>query len=340
VVFTPKRGGTVVTETVPVPNVNGSVDATLTAQAGPLSRGPLPATIQRILYQLWGEQPNNVVWTEEVIKRAIDDLKFIVKRGPRHLPELFRYLGFLHLIWAKFEFVVRHFPRFNQTSASSKDLIARGSSIEEMFSMAHYLYVLKSWGLKGTFAEFGCYKGFSTSMLSEACFQLGISMDAFDSFAGLPPSESKYYNAGEFMGSLPEVQGNVTAFGKIEAVAFHKGFFADTLPKCALQPLCIWMDVDLESSSRDIMSILDRLPVESCLFSHECYPEYFSPTGIKAKRSADSVMGPILDAFSRNRRQITGAFVWGNMGAFWDRNHGIPVLPVEALLKIKDLAVF
>jgi len=335
VVFKPKRGAAVASQPVSVPNVKGSVDATLPDKG--LSPGPLPAPIHSLLCQLWGEQSYNVVWTEEVIKQAVEDLKFIVQHGPRHLPELFRYLGFLRLIWTKFEFTLRHFPKFNETAASSKDFLAIGSSIPEMFGIAHHLYVLKSWGLKGDFAEFGCYKGFSTSMLSEACFQLGIRMHVFDSFAGLPPSESGYYRAGDFKGSLPEVQQNVSAFGKIEAVTFHKGFFADTLPASTLQPLCMWMDVDLESSSRDIMSILDRLPVESCLFSHECYPEYFRADGIKEARSADSVIGPILDAFRKHNRQITGMFVSGNMGAFWDRNRGIPVLPVDELLRIKDL---
>jgi len=335
VIFKPKRGAAVASATVSVPNVNGSVEE-MVAKIAP-SPGPLPASIQVMLCRLWGKQPNDVAWTAEVIRQAVDDLKFLVQRGPRHLPTLFHYLGFLQLIWAKFEFVLRHFPKFNETAASDKDLLAIGSSVPEMFSIAHYLYVLQSWGLKGDFAEFGCYKGFSTSMLSEACFQLAIPMHVFDSFAGLPPSESNYYRAGEFMGSFPEVQRNVSAFGKIQAVTFHKGFFADTLPASTLQPICMWMDVDLESSSRDIMSILDRLPVESCLFSHECYPEYFRPDAIKEARSADSVIGPIVDAFRKNGRQITGTFVSGNMGAFWDRNYGIPVLPVDELLKIKDL---
>jgi hypothetical protein len=100
------------------------------------------------------------------------------------------------------------------------------------------------------------------------------------------------------------------------------------------------MDVDLESSSRDIMTILGRLPVESCLFSHECCPEYFGPTGIVAARGPDSVVGPILDAFRENGREITGRFISGNTGAFWDRNRGIPVMPVNELIRIKDLGRF
>jgi O-methyltransferase len=335
IVFKTKSGVEALSETFVIPNLNGSVCTAEANDNGPLS--PLPLPIHRLLCQLRGDETYNAPWTGDLIEEAIDDLAFIVKRGPRHLPDLYHYLGFLKMIWAKFEFILCHFPKLNESASADKDSIAIASSVPEMFSIAHYLYVLKSRGLQGQFAEFGCFKGFSTSMLSEACFQLSLPMHVFDSFAGLPPSESEYYRAGEFMGSLLEVQRNVKAFGKIEAVTFHPGFFADTLPESDLQPICIWMDVDLESSSRDVMTILGRLPVESCLFSHECCPEYFLPTGIAPVRGPDSVIGPILDAFRANKRDITGTFISGNTGAFWDRKLGIPVMPVSALIRIKDL---
>jgi hypothetical protein len=65
------------------------------------SLSPLPLPIHRILFQLRGEEIYNAAWTEELIKQAVDDLAFIVQRGPRHLPDLYHYLGFLKLIWAK-----------------------------------------------------------------------------------------------------------------------------------------------------------------------------------------------------------------------------------------------
>src|SRR3984893_9789208 len=335
VIFKQKRGADFASEAIVIPNLNGSARASAADNKGTLS--PLPLPVHRILCPLRGEEAYNIPWTDEVVKQAVEDLAFIVQRGPRHLPDLYHYLGFLKLIWAKFDFILHHFPKFNESTTSDKDSIAIASSIPEMFSIAHSLYVLKTRGVQGHFAEFCCFKGFRTSMLSEACFQLGIPVDVFDSFAGLPPSESHYYQTGEFMGSLPEVQRNVSTFGKMEAVTFHPGFFADTLPKSDLQPMCIWMDVDLESSSRDIMTILGRLPVESCLFSHECCPEYFGPTGIVAARGPDSVVGPILDAFRENGREITGRFIFRKTGAFWDRNRGIPVIPVSELIRIKDL---
>lgn len=333
VVFKQRLGGEVASDPIRIPNLHG-YDRSPNRNA---TSSPFPAPIHSILCQLQDEVYNGP-WTDELIHQAVDDLIFVVQRGTRHLPHLYHYLGFLRMIWAKFEFDLRYFPKFNESSTSHKDSIAIASSIQEMFSIAHYLYVLKSRGLQGRFAEFGCFKGFSTSMLSEACFQLGIPMDVFDSFAGLPPSDSPYYRAGDFMGALPEVRRNVSSFGKIESVTFHPGFFTDTLPKVDLQPLCIWMDVDLESSSRDVMTVLGRLPVESCLFSHECRPEHFLRTGIQAIRGTDSVMGPIVDGFRENGREITGRFLFGNTGAFWDRRYGIPVMPVDELLRIKDLA--
>jgi hypothetical protein len=333
VLFKQKHGGGVASEPIRIPNVHGSERPTTPISAP----SPLPAPIHAILCQLRGGEVYQRAWTDELIHQAVDDLSFVVQRGTRRLPHLYHYLGFLRMIWTKFEFVLRYFPKFNESSTSDKDSIAIACSIQEMFSIAHYLYVLKSRGLQGRFVEFGCFKGFSTSMLSEACFQLGIPMDVFDSFMGLPPSDSPYYRAGDFMGSLPEVRRNVSAFGKIENVTFHPGYFADTLPKADLQPLCIWMDVDLESSSRDVMTILGRLPAESCLFSHECSPEYFRPTGIQEIRGTDSVMGPIIDAFRENGRELTGRFLFGNTGAFWDRRYGIPVMPVDELLRIKEL---
>lgn len=336
VVFRQVRGEAIASDPVIIPHVTENSLGRGSTTPAPV---PLPLPIYSLLCDLRGGQVYSAPWTDELLHEAIDDLAFVARRGTKRLPSLYHYLGFLRTIWAKFEFVLQHFPKFNANSRSQKDSIAIASSVEEMFSIAHYLYVLKSQGKTGHFAEFGCFKGFSTSMLSEACFQLGIPMEVFDSFAGLPTSASAYYQAGEFMGSLAEVRRNVSAFGKIEAVTFHAGYFGDTLPQTDITLLCLWMDVDLESSSRDVMSILGKLPIGSCLFSHECNPEYFKEGRVEAPRGTDSVIGPIVDAFTEQGRHITGRFLFGNTGAFWDLRYGTPVLPVRELLRIKDLAV-
>jgi O-methyltransferase len=124
--------------------------------------------------------------------------------------------------------------------------------LEEIISTIHHLYVLNSYGVPGAFAEFGSFKGYSASMLSWACASLGIEMHIFDSFEGLPPSASAFYRAGDFAGSLEEVRHNIELFGAVENVVFHKGYFHDSLRNCAMPRLIsLWMDVDLQNSSRD-----------------------------------------------------------------------------------------
>ena len=134
------------------------------------------------------------------------------------------YIRYLTSCWSHFNFVAGSFPAANRNSApGNKDFFCKANSPIEMVAIAHHLYVLKSYGVEGAFAEFGCFKGFSSSMLSLACSLLGIKMHVYNSFEGLPSSASSYYEKGEFSGSLEEVQRNIEQFGEIEPVVFHKG---------------------------------------------------------------------------------------------------------------------
>jgi hypothetical protein len=194
-------------------------------------------------------------------------------------------------------------------------MAAVASTPQEHFIIAHHLYTLKGHGVAGDLVEFGCFKGFSTSCLSFACQLLGMRMQVFDSFEGLPPSDSSYYEAGDFAGSLAEVERNVGNFGAPDVVSYHKGFFADVLHVDLGPVACIWMDVDLEVSARDAMQALGRLDPRSCLFSHECAPQSFDDDGrIKIVDSPDSVLPPIREAFIRENRQPLGRFLSGNTG--------------------------
>ena len=199
-------------------------------------------------------------WSDEVCSAAAEDLAFLVRRGTRATPELHHHLAFLGQLWMRAAFVERHFPRENkEVAVTAKDRSGVQNSAAEVFCIGAHLAVLRSHGVPGSFAEFGCFKGFSTAILSDACHQLGIGMHVFDSFAGLPPSESSYYEEGEFAGSLDEVRANVAAYGRPAAVTYHPGFFSESLPGFSETSMCIWMDVDLESSSTDAMKVLPRL---------------------------------------------------------------------------------
>ena len=124
---------------------------------------------------------------------------------------------------------------------------------------------------------------------------------------------------------------------KIDSVTFHKGFFSDTLPNAPVDPLCIWMDVDLESSSRDVMTILPALRREGCIFSHEATPSNFSNGNLIAARTSQSPLVPIADAFALLGRPVRGRFLVGNTAAFWEVRAAVPVLPYEQLLRLIEL---
>ena len=158
----------------------------------------------------------------------------------------------------------------------------------------------------------------------------------FDSFAGLPPSDSSYYKSGDFSGSIEEVSQNIRTFGKIENVRFFPGFFSSTVERYRETPLAVWMDVDLTSSAQDVMGILPRLSPSSVVFSHECEPADFSDCEILAVGGSDRVLPPVVSAFRSLGRDPVGCFLVGSLGAIWDRERGIPPLGVDAILKLCD----
>lgn len=241
------------------------------------------------------------------------------------------YARYLRAVWSHSLFVRDYFLARNATSVSDKDIWTTPNSPEEMIAIANHLYRIKSEGISGEFAEFGCFKGYSTCMLSYACELLDLRMHVFDSFAGLPPSESALYIPGEFKGSLDEVQANVRAFGAPDVVTYHKGFFSDTLPTFDCPPLIsLWMDVDLESSARDVMTVFPKVDARGAVFSHECDAPCFIG-GVHQEPDPGRVIPPIMKAYATAGAKIEGRYIAGATGAFW-RHDGIAVMPNDALL--------
>lgn len=241
------------------------------------------------------------------------------------------YARYLRAVWSHCHFVRDYFPARNADSVSDKDACATPNSPDEMIAIANHLYRLKSEGVTGEFAEFGCFKGFSTAMLSYACEWLGLHMHVFDSFAGLPPSASNYYSAGEFKGSLDEVKENVRVFGAPAVVTYHPGFFSDTLPAFDCSPLIsLWMDVDLESSARDAMTAFPKVDRRGAVFSHECDAPCFVG-GVHQDPHPNHVIPPIMQAYATADAKIEGRHISGATGAFWRRN-GIAVMSNDMLL--------
>lgn len=299
------------------------------APTSPLS--PFPKAVA----ELWSADED--LSRPEAQAKVIERLTAALK-GPEVAvpPDVAGYVDFLRAVWAHFQHVAGAFPETNEfRTEGDKDYRCRANTPDELISIAHHLYVLRSYGVEGDFAEFGCFKGFSTAMLSRACALLGLRMHVFDSFAGLPASESAYYQSGDFAGSLAEVQANVAAFGSPEAVTYHSGFFSESLARTTLPPLIgLWMDVDLESSARDVMTVADRLDPRAALFSHECTWMNFREGSLLARRDPDSPVGPILDRFAAMGEPPTGRFLAGYTGAFWRREGAHSVLANKVLRQL------
>ena len=300
------------------------------------ARWPLPPSVARVLQRLRRPGADDK-WDEE---RAIADLGAVVRRGSKREPALYAYLGYLAQVWTHARFVARNFPYINPTHRTAKDAISVQTGSEELLAIAAHLATLQGHRVSGSLLEFGCFKGHSTCVLSFACALLDLQMDAFDSFEGFPESDSDEYVRGEFAGGLDEVKQNVAGLGRLERVRFHKGFFADSLSRWQPDRVAlVWMDVDLESSSRDVMQIFDDIPRASAIFSHECWQENFVDGAVVATGFPEAVLRPIIEKYEEASRTPVGRFIAGNTGVIWDRDDGVPVLSPEGLRALRELAL-
>jgi len=136
--------------------------------------------------------------------------------------------------------------------------------------------------LEGAVAEFGCYKGFSTSSLSLACALTRRRLIVFDSFEGLPAPQSAVVNLdsgreipyaeGQFAGTLEEVKSNIGRFGDLSVCEFVKGYFDATLPGRDARErfVMIFEDVDLPESVRTVIRwAWPKLQPRCTFFCHE-----------------------------------------------------------------------
>lgn len=298
--------------------------------------GPFPKRVIDTVASIWPESCRDLASVEGQGAFVAELRKILKTPELRAVPAIADYARYLRSIWAHFNFVDQFFPARNSVAADgAADFHCKPNSVFEMLSIAHQLYVLKSYGIEGDFGEFGCFKGFSSAMLSHACGLLGIPMHVFDSFEGLPLAEGSSYAAGEYAGSLDEVQDHVRRFGVIDGVEFHAGFFSDTFRRMAPPRLmCLWMDVDLELSARDLLDAIDKLDPRSALFSHECTPDIFRSGDIVAIPHPDNPIPPVVSRFEALGRPVTGRFIRGNTGAFWPREGGIPVMDHQLLVEL------
>jgi O-methyltransferase len=310
------------------------------AGAQDIPYSPFPREVLSAVQVLWPQHQTANFDDDSQVAIAEKIGLLLSMKGSCSISFLASYARFLRSVSSHFHFVRRHFPETNNSrDAAAKDFACKQNSPAELLSIAHHLYVLRSYGIAGDFAEFGCFKGYSSSMLSYACSLLGIRMHIFDSFCGLPQSASTYYAAGDFSGSLDEVGRNLRIFGAPDVVEFHPGFYSESLKTFDCPDLIsLWMDVDLESSARDVTTVFHKVNPAGAVFSHECRADNFANGVVSAERAADSVIPPILDSYKQLKAEVRGRFLWGNTGAFWRSRRSCPVLANAVLQKLIAIA--
>jgi hypothetical protein len=136
--------------------------------------------------------------------------------------------------------------------------------------------------VEGDVAEFGCFKGASSVILSIGARATGRRLIIFDSFEGLPePGETIRsvakqtvieYRRGMYAGQLDEVRANIGRWGEPDAVQYVQGFYSETLGARPADEryAFIFEDADLVSSVKDILRESWPRLVPGCpFFSHE-----------------------------------------------------------------------
>jgi O-methyltransferase len=155
--------------------------------------------------------------------------------------------------------------------------------LEHLIMATQILRVPRS--VEGSVVECGSFKGGSAANLSLVCDLCDRKLEVFDSFGGLPePSDTDKrhilvnsreihsYEQGAFCGTLPEVQRNISKYGKISACNFHVGYFEKTLPDFSQKCVLAFLDVDLTDSLETCLTYLWPLLQDGCcLFTHEAH---------------------------------------------------------------------
>jgi O-methyltransferase len=178
--------------------------------------------------------------------------------------------------------------RANGDQALRTSLIKRFNSIAQRVRCEHTLsemlvmadYILRA--PDGPLVECGCYQGGSSAKLSLVAHETGRKLYICDSFAGLPPMDAKEeystisggrqrFGAGQYAVSISTVKQNIqSSGGSLSDCEFVPGFYCDSLHDLHIEPVFIFSDADLISSTRDVLKNLwPRLKVGGRFYTHE-----------------------------------------------------------------------
>lgn len=187
------------------------------------------------------------------------DAYILATRAADVSPRAVEYVEFAQQMLRRFVEVEAYYRTNVTASDDHKDAAARpgGWAGPGCFPLAMALYAAVKDGTPGDYVECGVFKGGSLACMSHACAYLGRNAVAADTFEGLPAAdESGYWQKGQFVGRLDEVQHHMTKAGVPSAIQYTKGLFADTLPSLASSVAVLFLDTDLYQSSLDALKAL------------------------------------------------------------------------------------
>jgi hypothetical protein len=290
---------------------------------------PFPADVFPLMLEAEPGLAAVKTWSVADMEAGVEVLRFLIDRGDHLNLPLMRYRRYLETMRTVSRFALANMLPFNTNSRmGQKDFWTLGTDLGEHMALTHYLYCLKSHGIEGDVAEFGCFKGLSSSILSAACSYFGVRLHVHDSFGGLPASNSPYYAASEFRGSLDEVQSNITRFGDLGVCDFHPGFYSESMAVRPRTPLCmVWVDVDLESSARDMTTVFDDLSPRGGVVSNEAHDFDYDHGKIVQAPHPDAVLPVLRDALEARFGAVRGDHLANCSGSLYAAQTGLPVLP-------------
>lgn len=234
----------------------------------------IPKTIYKILIKndlLQAEDQGSspfLVNESACVKGKLEAVFSWIKDNQTH-PEIAEWLGFLRACRHEFGQLREKMGYWNNEKSHKlgHDQWSIGWGGDPMLPFAAYLYALRSFESEGVILECGAFKGSSTACLSIVAEKLDFQLICADSFEGLPGDEG-HYSKGDFFGRLEEVQDNVATCGVPDRVTYLKGWYADTLKEFSQAISLLWIDVDLQESTLDVLNhVYSNLSLPSIIFS-------------------------------------------------------------------------
>jgi hypothetical protein len=241
--------------------------------------------------------------------------ELMLQREALALTPVRHYMAFLKLVGEMSLAIAELYDWRSPPESGGKKEHLRHTGPEDIFHIAHYLYVLDDAGVEGALLECGTSHGYSTCCLSHACARLKRRLYGADSFQGLPAEAGgeAFFRPGDYLARLNDVMDNIRTHGDSQWVTLIPGWFRDSL-KDWKQPIALlWLDVDLYDSARDVMNhVVNSLQLKGAVFTHEFTDFHNQLPARDAKRPPNAV----LDVLESHGIKATGHHIHRYFGAF------------------------